>query len=182
VQYEVEIAGRIRQVDVHRTDQTFTVSVDGRPWQVDAVRIDHHTWSLLVEAATTTGLRAQLSHEVTIVAGRAGGPLSVQVGGVTLEVAVNGRHRRRRKEEGQRGGPGQGRVVAPMPGKILRVLVKAGDAVRARQAVVVVEAMKMENELRAGHDGTVTEIHAVEGQLVDAGALLAVITAGAEQK
>jgi biotin carboxyl carrier protein len=62
-----------------------------------------------------------------------------------------------------------------MPGKVVRVLVKAGDAVRARQPVVVVEAMKMENELRADRDGTVTEIHAREGTSVDAGALLIVI-------
>ena len=59
-----------------------------------------------------------------------------------------------------------------MPGKVVRVLVKAGDTVRARQPVVVVEAMKMENELRADRDGTVAEIHVREGKSVDAGALL----------
>ena len=62
-----------------------------------------------------------------------------------------------------------------MPGKIVRILVAAGDPVRARQAVIVVEAMKMENELRAGRDGTVAEIHTTEGASVDAGALLIVI-------
>jgi biotin carboxyl carrier protein len=64
-----------------------------------------------------------------------------------------------------------------MPGKVVRVLVQAGQAVRARQPIVVIEAMKMENELRAGHDGTVTELQARDGQSVEAGALLAVITA-----
>ena len=62
-----------------------------------------------------------------------------------------------------------------MPGKIVRVLVKTGDAVTARQPVVVVEAMKMENELRASRDGTVAEIQVSEGMSVDAGALLLVI-------
>ena len=62
-----------------------------------------------------------------------------------------------------------------MPGKIVRVLVQAGEPVRSRQPLVVVEAMKMENELRADRDGTITEIHAREGQSVDAGALLVVI-------
>jgi biotin carboxyl carrier protein len=62
-----------------------------------------------------------------------------------------------------------------MPGKILRVLVRPGDAVGARQPVVVVEAMKMENELRASRDGQVAEIHVREGMSVDAGALLIVI-------
>jgi biotin carboxyl carrier protein len=62
-----------------------------------------------------------------------------------------------------------------MPGKIVRVLVKAGDAVEARQPLVVVEAMKMENELRAVRGGTVSEVHAHEGRSVDAGALLVTI-------
>ena len=62
-----------------------------------------------------------------------------------------------------------------MPGKVVRVLVKAGDAVRARQPVVVVEAMKMENEVRADRDGTVAEIHTRDGMSVEAGALLMII-------
>jgi biotin carboxyl carrier protein len=62
-----------------------------------------------------------------------------------------------------------------MPGKVVRVLVKAGDRVAARQPVVVVEAMKMENELRASREGTVAEVHVREGMSVDAGALLVVI-------
>jgi biotin carboxyl carrier protein len=62
-----------------------------------------------------------------------------------------------------------------MPGRISRVLVRKGDPVRARQPVVVIEAMKMENELRALADGILAEIHVQDGQSVDAGALLAVI-------
>ena len=59
-----------------------------------------------------------------------------------------------------------------MPGKVVRVLVATGDAVRVRQPLVVVEAMKMENELRAGRDGHVAAIHVREGASVDAGTLL----------
>jgi len=62
-----------------------------------------------------------------------------------------------------------------MPGRIARVLVTIGDAVVARQGLIVVEAMKMENELRAPRAGTVTEVRAVEGALVDANAVLIVI-------
>ena len=61
-----------------------------------------------------------------------------------------------------------------MPGKIVRVLVKAGDTVAARQPMVVIEAMKMENELRAPRR-VVKELPAREGQSVDAGTLLAII-------
>ena len=94
--------------------------------------------------------------------------------GVPVAVRLNGRRARGRKDDAA-AGSGPLRIAAPMPGKVVRVLVKAGDAVRARQPVVVVEAMKMENELRADRDGTVAEIHAREGMSVEAGALLVVI-------
>ena len=73
------------------------------------------------------------------------------------------------------GAAGPQRVIAPMPGKIVRVLVKAGDEVKARQGLVVVEAMKMENELRATRDGRVKDVHVAEGALVESGRLLLVI-------
>ena len=100
----------------------------------------------------------------------------MHVGSAPVAVTLNGRRRwGRRDEDGRGAGSGPQRVIAPMPGKVVRVLVKPGDAVAARQPVVVVEAMKMENELRASREGTVAEIHAREGMSVDAGALLLVI-------
>ena len=66
-------------------------------------------------------------------------------------------------------------ILAPMPGKVVRVLAAPGDAVSARQGVIVVEAMKMENELRAPRAGIVGEVLVREGALVDAGALLLTI-------
>jgi biotin carboxyl carrier protein len=71
---------------------------------------------------------------------------------------------------------GPQRVDAPMPGKIVRVLVKEGDAVEEGQGLVVVEAMKMENELKSPKAGVVRELHAQEGQPVEAGAKLAVVS------
>jgi biotin carboxyl carrier protein len=58
---------------------------------------------------------------------------------------------------------------APIPGRVVKVLVKAGDAVKAGQTLVVLEAMKMENELRAPRAGSVTEVRAAEGTAVEAG-------------
>jgi biotin carboxyl carrier protein len=62
-----------------------------------------------------------------------------------------------------------------MPGRVVRVLVAAGDKVTARQPVVVMEAMKMENELRAGRDGSVAQVFVQEGMAVDTGAVLVLI-------
>jgi biotin carboxyl carrier protein len=168
VQYELEVGGRARQVTVQKTGDGFAVTVDGRHWQVDAARIDAHTLSLLVDRVVS-----RKSYDVVATPDPATKQLTVYVGSTAVSVARNGR--RRGKKEGSAAGAGPQRVVAPMPGKVVRVLVRPGDAIRARQPLVVVEAMKMENELRAGRDGTIAEIHAKEGASVDAGALLIII-------
>jgi biotin carboxyl carrier protein len=166
VQYEVEVGGRRIQVVVSRSGDGFAVSAGGQTRQVDAARIDAHTLSLLVDSVW--------SNEVSIATHPTSGQLDVHVGSTPVVVTLNGRRRWGRKDDGA-ASSGPQRLVAPMPGKIVRVLVKAGDAVTARQAIVVVEAMKMENELRASRDGTVAEIHVHEGMSVEAGALLLVI-------
>ncbi len=167
MQYEVEIGGRRRQVVVTRSGDGFAVSVDGKTRQVDAARLDAHTLSLVVDSVW--------SHDVSIAADPVSGVLGVHVGAIPVAVTLNGRRRWGRRDEGAGAASGPQRLAAPMPGKVVRVLVKPGDQVTARQPVVVVEAMKMENELRASREGTVAEIHVREGMSVDAGALLLVI-------
>ena len=167
VQYEVDVNGRRRQVNIHRADGRFIVALDGREWTIDAAPIDPYTMSLLV---------GDTSHEVTMSTDSVTGQLAVTVGGVPLTAALNGRRRWGRTDDGAASGSGPQRLVAPMPGKVVRVLVSPGDTVLSRQALIVIEAMKMENELRAARDGVVTEVHAREGQSVNAGALLVVVT------
>jgi biotin carboxyl carrier protein len=181
MRYEVEVNGRLRKVDVTRTGDRFAVEVDGHTRNVDAARIDAHTLSLVIgdmwpegDGRPGSGGRGA-SYEVAISHPFASGPLTVHVGNSPVAVTLNGR--RRRKADGSHGGAAPGgnsaqRIVAPMPGKVMRVLVAVGDEVAVRQPLVVVEAMKMENELRAGRGGHVTAIHVREGGSVDAGALL----------
>ncbi|MBI3400283.1 MAG: biotin/lipoyl-binding protein [Acidobacteria bacterium] len=176
--YEVEIGGRLRRIDITRSGDDFAVAIDGRTRQITATRIDAHQWSLLVSApgkSDTPGRR--VTYDVAISVDPAGA-LTVHVGSTPVAVIVNGRRRwgpGDKRHDGAGAGSGPQRVAAPMPGKVVRVLVAQGEVVRARQPLVVVEAMKMENELRAGRDGTVSEIHAREGVSVEAGALLIVI-------
>jgi biotin carboxyl carrier protein len=196
VQFEVETGGRVRHVAVSRTGDSFAVSVDGRLHQVDFARVDAHTLSLIVDtdlsagpqdaalggstnagpdkARPTSGNEARPAYEATIVPD-SDGRLVVLIGAVPVALRLNGRRGGSRRQGGAARGAGPLKISAPMPGKVVRILVKAGDTVRARQAVVVVEAMKMENELRADRDGTVAEIHTREGMSVEAGALLVVI-------
>jgi biotin carboxyl carrier protein len=81
--------------------------------------------------------------------------------------------RRSRTKRGS--GVSEGKVTAPMPGKVVRVLVAQGDAVTAGQGLVVIEAMKMQNELKSPRDGHVTSLGVREGETVTAGAVLAVV-------
>ena len=165
--YEVEIGGRVRQVAVVRTGDIFAVTLDGHTRQVDVARIDAHTLSLVVDGVWL--------HDVTVSPEPGTGRLIALVGSTPVPVILNDRRRGRRGEDGGAAGSGPQRLHAPMPGKVVRILFKIGDTVKARQPVVVVEAMKMENEVRAGRDGTVAEIHTREGASVDAGTLLVVI-------
>ena len=167
MQYEIEVGGRRLQVVVTRSGDGFTAAVEGKTHQVDAARVDAQTLSLLVDRVW--------SHEVSLAPDPVNGQLAVHVDATPVVVTLNGRRRWGRKDDGAGTASGPQRLVAPMPGKVVRVLVKAGDTVTARQPVVVVEAMKMENELRASREGTVTEVHVREGMSVDAGALLLVI-------
>jgi biotin carboxyl carrier protein len=168
MRYEIEVGGRTRLVAVARVGDGLAITVDDYTWQVDAARIDAHTLSLIVDSVS------RKSYEVALSSDPATSQLTVRVGTTPIVVGVNGSRRWTRKDDGG-SGTGPLRLVAPMPGKVVRVLVAAGQAVRARQPLVVVEAMKMENELRAGRDGTVVDVHAREGMSVDAGALLVVI-------
>jgi biotin carboxyl carrier protein len=131
----------------------------------DIVRAGN-TWSILL------GTR---SYEVTIVE-EAPGELTVSVDGQVVPVAAPRRGTAARQRiQGAEGTQGPQSITAPMPGRIVKVLVKAGDAVAARQGLVVVEAMKMENELRSPKAGTVTEVRVTQGQSVDARAVLVVV-------
>jgi biotin carboxyl carrier protein len=167
VQFEVEVNGRLRQVNVHRADRHFIVALDGREFSIDATRIDQYSLSLIIGST---------SHEVTLATDAATRQLGVGVNGTPVLVALNNRRRWGRKDAGTAAGSGPQRITAPMPGKIVRVLARPGDAVTARQPLVVIEAMKMENELRAAHEGVVSEVHAQEGQSVDAGTLLLIVS------
>ncbi len=178
MRYDVEIQGRVRQVQVTRAGGRAVVEVDGCRWVVDAVRIDGQILSLLLAeiadgtSGAATAMAGGRSAEV-MLASHPGGRLTAGVGGIPVDVHPAGRRRPTPGGDGAQRGPQ--RLLAPMPGKVVRVLVKAGDAVAARQPVVVVEAMKMENELRAARDGRVSEVAVRDGQLVEAGMLLAVI-------
>jgi biotin carboxyl carrier protein len=171
--FEIEVNGRPRRVRVERTGSRFRVESDGRVEEVDVAQVDRMTMSMIL-----AGDR-EASHEASLVQGREPGEVEVHLrAGVVYTRVVGGPGQRRwtlAARDASSGAAGPQRVTAPMPGKIVKVLVKPGDEVTARQGVVVIEAMKMENELRAQKDGRVKDVQVAEGALVESGRLLVVI-------
>jgi biotin carboxyl carrier protein len=103
------------------------------------------------------------------------GHLAVHLGKRTYRVRASDVRRHRRANAASAGLDGLVRITAPIPGRVARVLVEPGQRVARGDGVVVVEAMKMENELRAPRDGVIGDVEVVEGQGVEGGALLATI-------
>ncbi len=183
--FEVAIGDRVRTVGIVRKDGLLQVDLDGRLHLVDARRINDSVVSMLVQldgdAAPSRSIDASFAHSTHFA--RSGpavqpvaGDLDVHLDGRTIPVQIRPAGSfGRQKKEGGASGSGPQRVVSPMPGKVVRVLVKPGDQVTARQGLVVVEAMKMENELRAARDGRVREVSVAEGHSVDAGMLLLIV-------
>ena len=169
--FEVEVGGRTFTVGVERTDRAdrFRITLDGVSRLIDASRIGQFGLSLLETGAVSLEKGAV----PLLVPGRAPGELLVVLQGRSITAAVNGR--RSAHAEGARHGHGQVTIHAPMPGRVVRVLAAAGQDVEARQPIVVVEAMKMENELRAPRAGRIKEIAVAPGTSVEAGRILAVI-------
>ena len=166
---DLDVNGRTRAASVEPVagaEGRFRVTIDGTEHVVDARRIDARTLSLVLASGAV--------HDVDVVDGAGAGELLVGTRDGVVPVVVNGRRRRRGDAAGD-GSTGAQRVVAPMPGKVVRVLVAPGVDVAARQGLVVMEAMKMECELSAARAGRVTDIRVEPGMSVEKGFLLAVV-------
>jgi biotin carboxyl carrier protein len=170
VDLKIEVGGRERIVSVTRDDASLLVSVDGRRFAVDATRVGAGLTMLVRE-----GDRPARSVDVSLTPRPAGDGFDVGIDGQTIAASVIPRFGRRAGASAGSHGQGPQRLTAPMPGKVVRVLVAPGDEVLARQGLVVVEAMKMENELKAARAGRVRDVLVAEGQSVEAGVLLVTV-------
>ena len=162
---EIDIAGKVRRLELERSAEHFRCKVDGRALEADAVEVAPGIYSILVGGE---------SLEVRVEVAPAGG-LRVTSGGREFAVKVRDPRQWRRRGGGGLEAEGRQQVLAPMPGKIVRVLVKDGDGVTAGQGLLVVEAMKMQNEVKSPKSGTVERVMVKEGQAVNAGEALAIV-------
>jgi len=167
---QIEVNGRLKTVDVEAKDGAYRVVVDGVERLVDAAAVDGSTFSLICLSD------GRSSQEVGLSPTGLPGEIAVHMpAGVASVRVLTGLASRFGRGGGAVQAAGTQQVLAPMPGKVVKVLVAAGDEVKARQGLVVVEAMKMENELRSPKDGRVAEVMVAEGASVEAGRLLVVV-------
>ncbi len=160
------LAGRDVAITVERgRDGQWRVSLDGAPAHpVDAVEIRPGTWSILIDGRSI----------VVDVDRRPAGTALLLAGEEILVELADARNRRLAQTVGAAGrAAARGEIVrAPIAGKVVKLLVAAGAEVTPGQGVAVLEAMKMENEIRADRGGTVERVHVQPGQSVDSGELL----------
>lgn len=161
---EIQLRGVKKSVEIKSNEGKLQFLIDGRPLLADAVQIAERTYSILLDGQ---------SFEARV---ESRGPyLAVNVNGHEFIGEIRDPRRRLHGRTGTVETEGKQQVVAPMPGKIVRVLAGAGQAIESNKGLVVIEAMKMQNEVRSPKSGVVERMLVVEGQAVSSGDVLAVI-------
>jgi biotin carboxyl carrier protein len=163
VRLDIRISGQTRTVELERNAKGWRISLDGHAVDADAIEIAHNIFSLLIDGQ---------AHEIRVTPAP-DGKLTLQTGHHEFTAEVIDPRAWRGRRHGAVEAEGRQQIVAPMPGKVIRLLVQAGDEVEAGQGLLVVEAMKMQNEIRSPKNGTVERLFAKEGQPVNAGEVLA---------
>ena len=164
MRYDITIDGKNFRVELTAAEGHWQCRLDGQEVQVDAVFIGNDVLSLLREGKV---------HEIRRERMPNGWQLWLHGSGYAVEVRDPRSLGARRKKAGDESGPRK--VVASMPGKVVRVLVSENAEVEAGQGIVVVEAMKMQNEIKSPKKGIVQKLIAVVGKNVNAGDVLAIV-------
>ncbi|HEX2328280.1 MAG TPA: biotin/lipoyl-containing protein [Candidatus Angelobacter sp.] len=160
--YEVSVAGKTHKLELQRHGSSWRCTLDGSEITVDAVPTRENVLSLIIG-----GKSYEVKEEVV------GAESNVVVGNQRFPATVRDPRSLRSRRSSAAGAEGVKKINAPMPGKVVRVLAPAGSEVDAGQGVIVIEAMKMQNELKSPKKGVVKKLTVAEGAAVDAGQTLA---------
>ena len=169
MKYEVKLSSsseaKTRVIELESDGGAWRVTLDGRPVAVDAAEIAPNTLSILLDGQ---------SFEINVTPSP-DGKLKLQTGSREFTAEVVDPRAWSGRRHGSVEAEGRQQIVAPMPGKVVRLLVRESDRVEAGQGLLVVEAMKMQNEIRSPKSGIVERLFAKEGQPVNAGDVLCVV-------
>lgn len=160
--YEVTVAGKVRKVELTRAESGWLCKLDGRDLPLDVVSTRNGALSLLLG-----GKSYELKQE------RTAGETNVVIGNRRFKASVRDPRSLRSRRASDAGAQGIRKITAPMPGKVVRVLASVGDALDAGQPVLVIEAMKMQNELKSPKKGVLKKLNVTAGAAVEAGQALA---------
>ncbi len=162
--YDVLIDGKSHRLELNQAEGAWQCRLDGEEVHVDAVLARPNVISLIID-----GNAYEVKRELT--------PTDTHIWVKSARFAAEVRDPRSLRSRRGKGAGTEGpqKLTAPMPGKIVRVLAATGDAVEAGQGIIVIEAMKMQNELKSPKKGTVGQILVKEGTTVTAGEVLAVV-------
>jgi biotin carboxyl carrier protein len=164
VTFEVEIDGAAKRLEVHRDGELYRFRLDDQDERrARLAEVEPGVYSVLVEGR---------SYEARAEAGD--GCAWITIRGQRFRVAVTDPRRWTRRGAGAHGHERED-IVAPMPGKVVRVMVAPGESVEAGRGVVVIEAMKMQNEMKTRRSGRIASVPVREGDTVVAGAILATV-------
>ncbi len=155
-----EVKVTVEEVGVAR----YLVKADGKEYLVDAHQVQDSVWSILYEA---NSFEADVQRRVE--------DYEVLIGGDCYKFSLMNEQLKALSRAGGKAAAGKALVTSPMPGKVVKLLVAEGEEVKGNQGVIVVEAMKMENELTSAVAGKVKEIFVKEGEVVESGAKLLLV-------
>ena len=167
MRYEIAHGRDLHDVEIKEIgNQTYEISVDGaEPVRVDAFKNARTVYSILIGARQFEGSVDELED----------GTLDVHVGTSAFDFTAIDERKKMLVGVGLGGASGKQEIRAQMPGKIVKLLVNVGDEVSLDQGLLIIEAMKMENELKSPIDGVVSQVEVQEADTVENDALLVVV-------
>lgn len=163
-----EMAGERHALDIKRDEARVIAEIDGRRYELEAREVEPGVYLLIGggQVYECRMDRGEVRRE----------EFRVYVGNRDYAITlVDPRRMRGAQSSTGQAGDGLAKIIAPMPGKVVRVLVEVGAQVEAGDGLIVVEAMKMQNEMKSPKAGRVSELHAAPGATVNAGDVLAVV-------
>ena len=167
MKFEIQLTGpngkRKHVVEIERAGDNCHVALDGQPVNADALQVSPNSVSVMLDGQA---FEIHLTRSID-------GNMKLQCGPHEFSAEVIDPRAWRGRKHGAVEVEGLQEILAPMPGKVVRLLVAAGDTVETGQGLLVVEAMKMQNEIRSPKNGKVERLLAKEGQNVNAGEVLA---------
>ncbi len=162
--YEVTVAGKTQRVELVQGESGWLCKLSGREFPLDVISTAEGILSILVD-----GKSYEIKQET------AGTQTNIVVGNERFDAVVRDPRSFRSRRRTDSGAEGVKKIIAPMPGKVVRILAPPGTEVEAGQGVLVIEAMKMQNELKSPKKGKVKKLNVAPGAAVDAGQVLAEI-------